>query len=59
MSDTEQEVIERAKEWFIAKRAAEESAGQPVNWESYNRARLDEAIQFMTEDDEFLESLVS
>jgi hypothetical protein len=44
MNILESNVLTRAKEWYLAKKAAEENAGQPVNWCSFNLDRLEEAV---------------
>ena len=47
--ELELHVIQKAVEWFHAKRAAEENAGQPVNWESFNLDELEKAVAKLVE----------
>ena len=49
MNDLEHNVIERAKEWYLAKLDAEEKAGQPVNWADFNLTELENAIETLIE----------
>jgi len=45
ISDLERAVIDRAMDWYVAKQAAQSNAGQPVNWENFNLAKLESALQ--------------
>ena len=49
-------VVERAKEWFHAKRAAEQ--GFPINWTDFNLDALEIATRELVDDDEFYEAFV-
>jgi hypothetical protein len=57
--DLETAVLERAKEWYVAKRAAEQNAGQPVNWTDHTFEALEIAIKNFVDEEEFVESLIS
>lgn len=47
MNEFEQQVLERAKEWFYARKSAE--AGDPINWADFNADSLEEAVGALIE----------
>lgn len=51
MTETQLDVVRKAKEWYLAKREAERTAGQPVNWEDSNLVELEKSIELMIEED--------
>ena len=46
----ERAVVDRAVEWYEAKKLAEQNAGQPVNWEDVNLAELEDAVKMLLEE---------
>lgn len=56
MNEFEQNIIERAREWYYARKAVAD--GAPIDWTDFNADYLEEAVEEMVQSEEQEELLL-